>query len=154
MTSLVRDLLDYASMEAGRFSINLQTASARSLVAAALDHTRVLAEAKSQTIHATIASNEPAVSCDVDRVIQVLVNLVDNAIKFSPKGGDINITVDDADGWVRFADTDMGPGSRPTIPSTCSSPIGDRRAHRRPAAPASVSSSRGRSSKRTAVKSG
>ena len=73
----------------------------------------MLAESKSQTIHATIASSEPAVSCDVDRVIQVLVNLVDNAIKYSPKGGDINITVDDADGWVRFAVTDMGPGIAP-----------------------------------------
>jgi signal transduction histidine kinase len=113
MSALVRDLLDYASMEAGRFSIEPRAASARSLVESAVDHTRVLAEAKSQTIHATIASNEPTVSCDAPRVIQVLVNLVDNAVKFSPKGGDINITVDDADGWVRFAVTDMGPGIAP-----------------------------------------
>jgi signal transduction histidine kinase len=100
-------------MEAGRFSIERSAASARSLVESAIDHTRVLAEAKSQTIHATIASNEPTVSCDAPRVIQVLVNLVDNAVKFSPKGGDINITVDDADSWVRFAVTDMGPGIAP-----------------------------------------
>ena len=113
MTTLVRDLLDYASIEAGRFSIEPQTTSARALVEAAIAHTRVLAESKSQTIHATIASNDPKVSCDVARVIQVLVNLVDNGIKFSPKGGDINITVDDADGWVRFAVTDMGPGIAP-----------------------------------------
>jgi signal transduction histidine kinase len=113
MTGLVRDLLDYASMEAGSFSIEPKTASARSLVEAAMEHTRVLASARSQTIHATIASHEPTVSCDADRVIQVLVNLVDNAIKYSPRGGDINLTVDDADGWVRFAVTDMGPGIAP-----------------------------------------
>jgi len=113
MTSLVRDLLDYASIEAGRFSIAPQTTSARALVEVAIDHTRVLAESKSQAIHATIASNEPTLSCDVQRVVQVLVNLVDNSIKYSPKGSDINITVDDADGWVRFAVTDMGPGIAP-----------------------------------------
>ncbi len=110
MELLVRDLLDLATIEAGQFAIDAAPVPARAIVDDTLEATRAIAEAKAQSLHATIASSEPELVCDRGRVVQVLVNLVDNAIKFSPDGSPINVTVDrDAD-TVRFSVTDVGPG--------------------------------------------
>jgi signal transduction histidine kinase len=113
MEVLVRDLLDLSSIEAGHFSIARAPTAARTLVDEALESSRALAEAKSQSLHATIAQSEPTASCDRGRVLQVLVNLLDNAIKFSPEKSPINITVDGDERWVRFTVTDVGPGIAP-----------------------------------------
>ena len=113
MNALVRDLLDLSTIEAGHFAIDRERVDARALVDEALAATRGAAESKSQTLHATVAREEPSLRCDRRRVLQVLVNLIDNAIKFSPKGGDINVSVEgDADA-VRFSVVDHGPGIAP-----------------------------------------
>ena len=110
MNALVRDLLDLSALEAGGLSIERAAVRARVLVDEALEATRPLAEARSQSLHATIATSDPIVVCDAGRVVQVLVNLADNAIKFSPEGSPINVTVDGDAETVRFAVTDTGAG--------------------------------------------
>ena len=113
MDLLVRDLLDLSSIEAGHFSIDRVPVRAGEIVDEALQATRAPAEARSQSLHATIAASNPTASCDRSRVLQVLVNLIDNAIKFSPEGSPINVTVDGDAHWVRFTVTDVGPGIAP-----------------------------------------
>jgi signal transduction histidine kinase len=113
MDVLVRDLLDLSSIEAGHFSIDRVPVAARAIVDEALHSTRAQAEAKSQSLHATIAASEPTAACDRGRVLQVLVNLIDNAIKFSPEGSPINVTVDGDGRAVWFTVTDVGPGIAP-----------------------------------------
>ncbi|HEX9105226.1 MAG TPA: ATP-binding protein, partial [Polyangia bacterium] len=110
MDALVRDLLDLSSIESGHLAIERAPVAARAIVEEALESTRAPAAGKSQSLHATIASSEPTVVCDHGRVLQVLVNLIDNAIKFSPEGSPINVTVDSDRQWIRFAVTDVGPG--------------------------------------------
>lgn len=113
MDLLVRDLLDLSSIEAGHFSIDRVPVRAGELVEEALQATRGAAEARSQSLHATVATSAPKASCDRGRVLQVLVNLIDNAVKFSPEGSPINVTVDGDARWVRFTVTDVGPGIAP-----------------------------------------
>ena len=88
MNALVRDLLDLSSIEAGHFSIDRAPSSVR-LVDEAVAATRAIADGKSQTLHTTIAPHERSVVCDRRRIVQVLVNLIDNAIKFSPAKSEI-----------------------------------------------------------------
>ena len=110
MNTLVRNLLDLSTIEAGRLSIARAPVPARQLVDDALEGTHALAEARSQSLRAAVAAGEPIVHCDAGRIVQVLVNLADNAIKFSPEGGAIEVSVEAEAGAVRFAVSDGGPG--------------------------------------------
>ena len=110
MNALVRDLLDLSTIEAGRLSIARAPVPARQLVDDALEGTRTLAEARSQSLHGAVAGGDPIVHCDAGRVVQVLINLADNAIKFSPEGSAIELAVAAEPGAVRFAVSDAGPG--------------------------------------------
>jgi len=114
MNALVRDLLDLSSIEAGHFSIERDRVDASGLVDEAVAATRAIAAGRSQTLHTTIAQHGPSVVCDRRRIVQVLVNLIDNAIKFSPAKSEINVTVDGDHTSVRFSVTDVGPGIAPS----------------------------------------
>ena len=90
----------------------------------------------------------PAVAADPDKVRQVLANLVENAVKYSPDGGRVEIAVSSAGNQVRFAVTDQGSASpapssggssTSSTASTPTSPVGS-------AAPASASTSAASSS--------
>lgn len=110
MNMLVRDLLDLAAIEAGRFSLDAARIDARSLAQEVVASARPLADARSQSLLTTIGPNEVPVSCDRRRIMQVLINLVDNAIKFSPEGSSITVSVGSDASGVRFAVADAGPG--------------------------------------------
>ena len=113
MNRLIRDLLDFASIQGGRLSVNLRPHDAAAVVAAVTEALEPLAVAKQLRL-VSEADAELRVSCDHDRVVQLFSNLVGNAIKFTPEGGCITVraTKDGAD--VRFAVTDTGPGI-PTV---------------------------------------
>ena len=107
---LIDDLLDAATLESGRLSIE------RGLVPAA-DVAREVVEALRE--HASEASLElvleappglPAVFADRGRLLQVLSNLVVNAIKFTPPGGAIRVEARRCEEGVRFSVADTGPG--------------------------------------------
>jgi len=110
MNGLVRDLLDLSTIEAGRFSIEIDRVDAGALVGEAAEHARSLAASKAQRLVTAAAPNQLFVACDRRRVLQVLVNLIDNAIKFSPADSAITLTVDHAGAEVCFAVADAGPG--------------------------------------------
>jgi len=110
MSALVRDLLDVAAIEAGHFTIDRQPVEAAALVDEVAASARTLAEAKSQSLITTMARRDLVVRCDRRRVAQVLINLVDNAVKYSPDGTTITLTVDGDAAGVRFAVADAGPG--------------------------------------------
>jgi signal transduction histidine kinase len=109
MRRLTDDLLDVGSLDAGRLPIQRCSADASALISDAVDTERLAAREKG--IELGVASMEKlAVDCDPDRVLQVLTNLIANAIKFTPKGGHVVLGArrEEADAllWVR----DDGPG--------------------------------------------
>jgi signal transduction histidine kinase len=109
MHSLIRDLLDLATIDAGRLSLRLDDEDARALVHEAVAVARPFAMQKSQKIEAPPGPPIP-LECDRERILQVLSNLIGNAIKFTPAGGTITVRVAQHDRQVDFAVSDDGPG--------------------------------------------
>jgi PAS domain S-box-containing protein len=112
MNRLIRDLLDFASIQGGRLSISLRAQSAPDLVAEAIDLLQPLAGQKTLRVENELVGREPVleVRCDHDRVIQVLSNVVGNAIKFTGEGGTIRVGAEPDGDVVRFFVSDDGPG--------------------------------------------
>jgi PAS domain S-box-containing protein len=109
MNRLIRDLLDFASIQAGRLSVSLRPQDVAAMVNEVLEVTEPLAAGKSLRLTSDVAP-DLAIRCDHDRVIQLFSNLVGNAVKFTNEGGAISVrAVPDGD-VVRFSVTDTGPG--------------------------------------------
>ena len=109
MNRLIRDLLDFASIQAGRLSVSLRPQDVAAMVTEVLDVMEPLASPKGQHLVADVAPGL-AIRCDHDRVIQLFSNLVGNAIKFTPDGGTITVRAMSEGDVVRFAVSDTGPG--------------------------------------------
>ncbi|RKH60212.1 ATP-binding protein [Corallococcus aberystwythensis] len=107
---LINDILDLEKMESGMLELKLQPQTAQDLVEATLAGVQGMAE----TAHVTLRSDvegAPQVKGDRDRLIQVLTNLVSNAIKFSPQGASVTVAAGlSGNGRVRFSVTDQGAG--------------------------------------------
>jgi chemotaxis family two-component system sensor kinase Cph1 len=112
MTALVDDLLDLARIEAGTFSINPRHVASGDMIGDAVDHASPLAEAKHITLVTEVESS-PTVAVDPERVLQVLSNLLGNAIKFTPEGGRVVIHAERSDGELSVSVVDSGPGIAP-----------------------------------------
>ena len=110
MNRLVQDLLDVAKLEAGRVGIDARELQVAPLVREAHEMLAPLAAEKAIRLDCAVADGLPAVTADSGRVLQVLSNLVGNAVKFTPKEGRIVIRADSAPGGVRFSVSDTGPG--------------------------------------------
>jgi len=109
MNRLIRDLLDFASIQAGRLSVSKHPQDVAAMVSEVLEVTEPLAAAKSLRLDAEVAPGL-AIRCDHDRVIQLFSNLIGNAIKFTPDGGSIVVRAALDAEVVRFAVVDTGPG--------------------------------------------
>jgi PAS domain S-box-containing protein len=109
MNRLIRDLLDFASIQGGRLSVNRRAQDATAMVTEVLEALEPLAQPKGlRLVRETPA--DLCVSCDHDRVVQLFSNVVGNAIKFTPDGGVITVRAALEEDEVRFAVVDTGPG--------------------------------------------
>ncbi|RUO92137.1 response regulator [Corallococcus sp. AB018] len=107
---LINDILDLEKMESGMLELKLQPQAAQDLVEATLAGVQGMAEAAHVTLRSDV-EGAPQVKGDRDRLIQVLTNLVSNAIKFSPQGASVVVAAGfTVDGRVRFSVTDQGSG--------------------------------------------
>jgi signal transduction histidine kinase len=112
MERLIRDLLDAASIEAGRLSLELGRHDARALVEEIVELFTPLAAPKGIQLEAQLPESEVWVRCDRERVLQVLSNLVGNALKFTPEGGQVTVHLCHDEGVACLAISDTGPGIR------------------------------------------
>jgi signal transduction histidine kinase/PAS domain-containing protein len=114
MRRLIQDLLDMSSIESGTFSSVLRRQPVGPLVGDALDALRPQAAARSLRLELDLpAGDRFTVDVDRDRVIQVLDNLIGNAIKFTGPGGAITVRVEPRGGELWFSVADTGPGIAP-----------------------------------------
>jgi PAS domain S-box-containing protein len=106
---LVNDILDLEKMEAGKITLTLGPVSVDGVVSACLDSLRALASERNIDLDVRAI---PALTVlgDEDRLVQVLTNLVSNAVKFSPDGATVRIDVADGGNAVRFEVRDRGAG--------------------------------------------
>ncbi|MEW5931021.1 MAG: ATP-binding protein [Gemmatimonadota bacterium] len=113
MQRLRQDLLDVASIEAGRLSIEPDWHEPRELLEATRGHFSPVAAEKGVRLETRAEEGLPPVVADRERVLQVLANLVGNALKFTPPGGRIDLSAERAPEGVRIAVADTGPGIAP-----------------------------------------
>jgi signal transduction histidine kinase len=112
-TRLVDDLLDVARIEAGKLALDLREVSPEVIVHNAVEMCLPLTAGVSVQLEAEVASGLPLLLADEDRIQQVLGNLLNNAIKFTPRGGRVLLVAQREGEKVRFAVKDTGPGISP-----------------------------------------
>lgn len=110
LTTLINNLLDLEKIEAGEMSWQISAVKPADLLSRAGDATASLHEAKDIRFDIEVDPNLPAVQADRDRIVQVLINLISNAVKFTPKGRVWCEAKDTNDGFVEFAVSDTGIG--------------------------------------------
>ena len=109
LIQLVNSLMDLSKLEAGMMAYNFTKAELPSLVTTAAGEVLPLAEAKKIRIGMDI-DDVPPITLDTERVLQVLRNLIGNALKFTPAGGEVSISVRRREGGVGVSVTDTGQG--------------------------------------------
>jgi signal transduction histidine kinase len=110
MNRLIQDLIDTAIIERhGQLPLNPREQPTQNLAEEVCELTRIQAKAKTVHVHCDIQGNA-TVWVDRDRLLQVLTNLIDNAIKFTPEGGTVTVRSEVGQEEVRFSVCDTGPG--------------------------------------------
>ena len=109
LVRLLNDMLDLDKIEAGKLTLRTVPLEPAEVVGAALDELRPMADQRAIALVEDL-SPAPSVSGDRDRLIQVLTNLVSNAIKFSPTGATVTVSISADDQGVRFSVHNPGPG--------------------------------------------
>lgn len=112
LLALITDILDVAKIEAGRFSLDLGPAAVDAVCQSSLLLMKQKAEQKQLTVTVDFDAAVKIIEADERRLKQILVNLLDNAVKFTPQKGAIGLTVsgDTAERVVRLSVWDTGIG--------------------------------------------
>ena len=105
---LIDEILDIERIESGVLTFELAVHSARALIERAVGYLQVLATDAGVTV--AVGSVAGEVYADAERVVQTLVNLLGNAIKFSPRGGLVLVQARPRGGYVEFRVSDQGRG--------------------------------------------
>ncbi len=107
---LTDELLTLSSIEAGKLTLEMAPVAPKQILEPCLELTRLRAAGRQLAITAELPGELPAVRGDLQRLQQVLQNLLDNAVQYTPDGGRITVRVFPRDGEVVFEVADTGIG--------------------------------------------
>jgi signal transduction histidine kinase len=110
---MIRDLLDVASIEVGRLSVERREVVVASMIERAVDLFAREAEARGITLIAGRTEELPSVLGDEERLVQVVANLLGNAMRFTERGGTVSVGAIRAGEEVEIAVADTGAGIAP-----------------------------------------
>lgn len=112
LLGLVNDILDMAKMEAGKLTLHMQRIAVEAICTHSLQMAQDLAQGKKIKLHYMNRTDAATLWGDEQRLRQVLVNLLTNAIKFTPEGGEVGIEVskNPQDEVIHFTVWDTGIG--------------------------------------------
>ena len=113
LMDLINDVLDMSKIEAARFTLNLDTFDARDAVNAALRLMRVQAEEAGVNLRGVLPNQPVLVHADRRALKQITLNLVSNALKFTPRGGHVTVNAVALEGLFELAVADTGVGIAP-----------------------------------------
>ncbi len=108
--ALINDVLDLQKIESGRLKLVRRECDLRELLERAAHDFKPSFESKAQLLHLRASSELPSTLADPAKIMQVLVNLIGNALKFTPAGGEVTISADSTATGVEVSITDNGPG--------------------------------------------
>jgi two-component system phosphate regulon sensor histidine kinase PhoR len=109
----VNDLLLASQLDAGRLEVHVGPCDPHALAASVLDAARTHLPKGTRVSLDAGQESVPPVAADEGQLRQVLTNLVDNAVKYSPAGGDVHVRLEPAGKYVRFTIADEGLGIPP-----------------------------------------
>jgi signal transduction histidine kinase/DNA-binding response OmpR family regulator len=113
MDGLIQDLLEVSRMERGSLTLEAMPRDPAALLAEAAGALAPLATVHGLSLEVQAQEGLPAVHADGARVVQVVSNLVGNAVKFTPRGGAVTLACAPGEGEVRFSVADTGTGIPP-----------------------------------------
>jgi two-component system, sensor histidine kinase and response regulator len=111
LNRMINDMLDLDRIEAGRLVLRMETVNMNAVLQEAVERAR--ASSEHHTITTNLDPTEPMVTCDQDRLAQIISNLLTNAVKYSPDGGEIMVTSRVIEGFVQVGVRDHGVGIAP-----------------------------------------
>ncbi len=112
-TQIIEDLLDVSRIITGKLRLDVQSINPASFIEAAIDALRPAAEARGVGVRKVIDEGVGAIAGDPARLQQVIWNLLSNAIKFTPRGGQVCVSVGRAGSHVKIEVSDTGEGIGP-----------------------------------------
>jgi signal transduction histidine kinase/ActR/RegA family two-component response regulator len=115
MTGLVDDLLDVSRVTRGQVTLNRVPQDMNTVVTHAVEQARPLIEARRHRLNIVLAPGSAQVVGDENRLVQVLANLLNNAAKYTPNGGQLEIAMELQDGQVAVHVQDDGIGIEPEL---------------------------------------
>ena len=108
LINLINDILDIERLESGRMEMSPTRTTMKSIIDRSLENVATLADQEGIELEVRCASG--TLFADEDRIVQVLINYLSNAIKFSPRGGKVTVTCEQREGWVECFVEDRGTG--------------------------------------------
>jgi PAS domain S-box-containing protein len=111
LNRMINDMLDLDRIEAGRLTLHIEPQEINVLLRDAVERAR--ASSTHHKIDVDLDPRNPIAQCDADRVAQIIANLLTNAIKYSPDGGEILVSDRAVDGFVEVSVRDLGAGIAP-----------------------------------------
>jgi PAS domain S-box-containing protein len=115
LTTLINDTLDLSKHEAERIEYTMRTDSIVPVIEQAMNAAQGIFDAADIVLQTHIADNLPPVTADADRLVQVLLNLLSNAAKFSEAGSTVHVRAQTAGTYVLISVEDSGPGIEPDM---------------------------------------
>jgi len=111
LITMINSLLDLDKLEEGRLEMFFDIVPCSTIVERSIQSIRTLAENRGLTIQVSLPAVEANALADSDYIVQVLINLLSNALKFSPSGGQVTLVVEtEGVDRVKFQVVDQGPG--------------------------------------------
>jgi histidine kinase len=110
---LVNDLQELSRVEAGAYQLDLQPRTVSSLTHPTLDRIRRQFDEKGVGLSINVDPDLPQINVDEDRISQVLLNLIGNALQYTTSGGEVEISVKQVGNEAHFSVTDTGIGISP-----------------------------------------
>jgi len=110
---MIEDLLDLSRIEAGQLVLSPETFDLHQAVHEVVEGLRPVAHQKGLDLRPLSPSDPVGVRADWDRIVQVLTNLLGNALKFTPAGGRVEVHIEQTDGVAQVCVWDTGPGIPP-----------------------------------------
>ncbi len=110
LSKISNELLDLAQVETGNIKLNLQSVVPQDIIQYAMEAVKFHAERKKVTIMVEASKQLPPIKADMDKTTWVLVNLLTNAIRYSPENGQVNLTCLQVGHTLNFSVKDFGPG--------------------------------------------
>jgi NtrC-family two-component system sensor histidine kinase KinB len=107
---LVNQLLDFSRWQRGRLKLNRSLVDISVIIRTAVTLNEGLACHRNIALETDISPNLPPISVDCDRLERVVLNLLDNAIKFTPNGGQVTLAVMQREGEIEVSVQDVGRG--------------------------------------------